>query len=119
MLGVALLALLSGCTGYAVPDDVATYAPDGPAGADAALTGTLVRSGGCTYVEDPASGLRIVPVFEAGHVTWADDRLIVDNLSYAEGDTVTFGGGGYSDGGTESVTVPEGCDDGAELWQVG
>ena len=117
-MAVVLAAVLSGCVGYAVPDDVATYQPDGPGGAAAALSGTLVREDGCTYVEDPESGVRIIPVFEAGHVTWTDDRLIVDNLSYAIGDTVEFGGGGYSPGSEPDIDVPDACDDSVDLFQV-
>lgn len=116
---VAVLAvLLTGCTGYAVPDDVATYQPEGPGGADALLEGILVREDGCTYVDDPVSGVRWLPVFPAGHVTWADDRLIVDNLSYAVGDSVGFGGGVYGSGGAPGIDVPEACDSSPERWQV-
>ena len=113
-----LAAILTGCVGFPVPDDVATYRPDGPGGAAAALSGTLVRDDGCTYIEDPESGVRTIPVFEAGHVSWAGDRLILDNLSYAIGDTVEFGGGEYAAGSQPDVDVPEACDDSVGRWQV-
>jgi hypothetical protein len=97
---------------------VATYQPQGSGGADALLTGILVREDGCTYVEDAQSGERTLPVFPAGRVTWADDRLIVGNLSYAVGDTVEFGGGVYGSGGAPDINVPDACDGSPERWQV-
>ncbi|CAN5560992.1 hypothetical protein BH09ACT4_BH09ACT4_15600 [soil metagenome] len=119
VVGLVLFgAALSGCTGFPIPDDVATYEPDGPGGADAAMTGILVREDGCTYVEDPASGLRTLPVFEAGSVMWSDDTLIVRNQSYKVGDTVTFGGGGDGQGSTLAIDVPDACDASAGRWLV-
>ena len=111
------LAMLTGCTGYADPEDVATYQPAGDGGADALLEGILVREDGCTYVDGPA-GERTLPVFAAGTVTWSDDTLIVRNLSYQVGETAGFGGGEYGAGSTATISVPEACDDSVPRWAV-
>jgi hypothetical protein len=116
--GCVLAGLLTGCVGFAVPDDVATYDKQGDAGAAAGLGGILVRDSGCTYVEDPDSGTRVLPVFPSGSVTWSDDRLIVGNLSYAVGDTVDFGGGELVGPSNLDIRMPEACDPDIERFLV-
>ncbi|MBB4140290.1 hypothetical protein [Microbacterium invictum] len=101
---VLLAALLAGCaapTGSG-SSALATY-PRPEAGMDALLEGTLIISDRCVWVR--SQGMRNVPVFPEGDAEVRDGVLIWRGTEYADGDSISLGGGYLPDGGT----IPAGC----------
>ena len=94
--------------------EVALRDPDGMS-MHALARGTLVREGGCLYVE--SGGRRLLPVFPRGRVAWDGAVLVFDDEEHRLGDEIVLGGG-LSRPGPDAV-LPPGCDDTVPTFIVG
>jgi hypothetical protein len=113
---LAASALAVSCGGESV-DPIATYPypPDG--GFDhAGHGGTLVREGNCLYFESPDG--RYFIAFPEGIASWEDNRLIVDGVTFREGDIVRFGGGAVWPPGSAWVAPPDEDCDLTNVWRA-
>ncbi|MCA1305600.1 hypothetical protein PTQ19_03760 [Microbacterium esteraromaticum] len=115
--------VLTSCAPQGDVSELAIQPPSGGEGADSALLdGVLRRDSGCTYIERD-TGERVVLVFQEGDASWLDDNLVftgaaIDVVSATEGEHIMFAGSALPGGPTDEMTVPDGCRDFTEFWNV-
>lgn len=113
---LAAMVTLSGCASTPGADSadvgVITREASGENGSNMALTtGVLVVENGCVRLDTG-----VVPVFPAEDVSWDGTTLTHLDTAYGVGDTISLGGGEYSESGRADI-VPEECG-GGPAWGV-